>query len=279
MRLFALWLGLLSLILHAPAHAAGKELVVGVQPYQPTRALVVYHEKLAAYLRSTLKRPVRIVTARDERAFGRRMLAGDYELAIAPAHLARLAQLDRGWHPLARYVPDSSVLLLARKDDADFTVASLQGKVLAAHDRLRLVSLITEHWLAGQQLQAERDYRLLETASPASTVHALVSGQADLAAVSLASMAQVHRSDVEQVRVVHEITPLPLLFFVARADMKPDMRAQLQRALLAYQTPQGGRTVAAGKQDLVPMDAYLEQTRQLLQRSALQAQPTQPATR
>ena len=276
MRLFALWLGLL--IFHAPAHATGKELVVGVQPYQPTRALIAYHEKLAAYLRGALKRPVRIVTASDVNVFGRRMLAGDYELALAPAHLARLALQDRGWHPLARYVPDTSVLLLARKNDVDFTIASLQGKVLATHGRLHLSSLVTEQWLSSQQLQAERDYRLLETASPASAVQALVNGQADMAAVSLASMAQVRRSNVEHVRIVHEIAPLPLLFFIARADMKPDMRTHMQRALLGYQTPQGGRPEAADEQDLAAMDAYLDQTRRLLGRTALPVQPAQEVT-
>jgi phosphonate transport system substrate-binding protein len=279
LRIFALWLGLLSLILHAPAHAVGKELVVGVQPYQPTRALIAHHQNLAAHLRKTLKRPVRIVTASDVNAFGQRILAGDYELAIAPAHLARLAQRDYGWHPLARHTPDTSALLLARKDKTDYTVDSLRGKVLATHGRLRLVSLVAEHWLAERDLQAERDYSLLETASPASAVNALIGGQADMATVTLASMAQVRRSDVAQVRIVQEISSLPLLFFVARADMTPDRRAQLQRALLDYPTPQGGGMVTANEQDLASMDNYLEHTHRLLQASALPSQSTQRAPR
>lgn len=279
MRLFALWLGLLSLIPHTSAHAVGKELVVGVQPYQPTRALIAHHQNLATHLRKTLKRPVRIVTANDVNAFGQRILAGDYELAIAPAHLARLAQRNHGWHPLARYTPDTSALLLAHKDNADYTVDSLRGKVLATHGRLRLVSLVSEHWLAERDLQAKRDYSLLEAASPASAVNALITGQADMATVTLASMAQVRRSEVEQVRIVQEITSVPLLFFVARADMTPDRRAQLQHALLDYPTPQGGGMVTANEQDLASMDPYIDQTRRLLQSRALSSQSTQQAAR
>ncbi len=123
MRLFALWLGLLSLTIHVPTHAAGKELVVGVQPYEPTRTLIAEHEKLAVHLRKSLNRPVRLVTAKDATAFGRRILAGDYELVIGAAHLVRLAQQDQGWHPLARYVPDTPVLLLARKKAENDTAA------------------------------------------------------------------------------------------------------------------------------------------------------------
>lgn len=276
MRLLALWLGLILLI--APAHAAGRELVVGVQPYLPTRALIAHHEKLAAHLHDALKQRVRIVTAPDVDTFGRRILAGDYDLALAPAHLALLAVQGQGWQPLARYVPDTAVLLLARSDDIDATPASLRGKTLATHGRLRLSSVVAEHWLAGQQLQTGRDYRTLETASPASAVQALVEGEADMAAVTLASMAQARGSHVEQVRIVHEIAPLPLLVFIARGDMTPAMREKIQRVLLAYQSPQGGRPVAADRQDLAPMEPYLTLTRQLLQRGTL-AEPGRQVAR
>ncbi len=276
MRSLAPWLGLILLI--ASAHAAGRELVVGVQPYLPARALIAYHEKLAAHLHGALKQRVRIVTAPEVDTFGRRILAGDYDLALAPAHLALLAVQDAGWQPLARYVPDTSVLLLARRDDVDATPASLRGRALATHGRLRLSSVVAEHWLAAQQLQAGRDYRRLETASPAGAVQALVEGEADMAAVTLASMAQARRSHVEQVRIVHEVAPLPLLFFIARGDMTPVMREKIQRALLAYQAPQGGRPVAAGRQDLASMEAYLTLTRQLLQGST-EAEPGRQVAR
>jgi len=276
LRLVALWLGLLSLIIHAPAHATGKELVVGVQPYEPTRSLIAQHEKLAAHLRQSLKRPVRLVTAKDASAFGRRILAGDYELAIGSAHLVRLAQQDRGWHPLARYVPDTPVLLLARKEAADFTPAALKGKTLATPGSIRLVSRAADNWLASQNLVAERDYTVLETPSAGSTVHALVSGQADMAIATLASLGQVRGAEVEKLRIVQEITTVPLLVFAARADTLPDMRTQLQRALLAYQTPQGSHPVAVEAHDLALMDVYLDQTRKLLHRSR-PATPTRQA--
>lgn len=276
MRLVALWLGLLSLIIHAPAHAAGKELVVGVQPYEPTRSLIAQHEKLAAHLRQSLKRPVRLVTAKDASAFGRRILAGDYELAIGSAHLVRLAQQDRGWHPLARYVPDTPVLLLARKKAKNDTAASLRGRTLATPGPSRLASLVAEHWLAGQGLLAKRDFSVLETGSPGATVHALVSGKADMAVATLASMRQIRGAEVAQLRIVQEIATVPLLVFAARPDVQPDMRARLQNALLAYQAPQGNQTAAVKEQDLAAMDPYLDQTRRLLKRGT---PPTRQAVR
>lgn len=278
LRLFALWLGLLSLVFQIPAHAAGKALLVGVQPYQPTRSLLAHHEKLAAHLGSALRRPIRIVTAKDVSDFGRHILAGGYDLVIGPGHLVRLAQLDHGWHPLARYVPDTPVLLLARRQAEEHTVATLRGKTLAMPGRNRLASLAAQHWLSGQQLLAGRDYTVLEAASAASAVHAVASGRADLAVATLASMNQVRGAELEQLRIVHEITTVPLLFFAAHPDMPSDMRDALQHALLAYQTPQGGRTATVEKQELAAMDVYLESTRRWLQQGGRNNPSTRQAS-
>lgn len=264
MRLITLWIGLFSLIIHAPTHAIGKELVVGVQPYEPTRMLIAEHEKLAAHLRQSLNRPVRLVTAKDVNAFGRRILAGDYELVIGAAHLVRLAQQDKGWHPLARYLPDTLVLLLARKEAENDAATSLRGRTLALPERSRLVSLMAEHWLAGQGLLAERDFSVLETGSPGATVHALTSGKEDMAVATLASMTQIRGGEVEHLRIVQEISTVPRLVFAAHPGVEPAMRTRLQNALRTYPSPQGHQIAAVNEQELAAMDPYLDQTRRLL---------------
>jgi hypothetical protein len=58
LRLITLWLGVFSLIMHAPAHAVGKERVVGVPSCQPARLLIADYQSLAAHLPGALNRPV-----------------------------------------------------------------------------------------------------------------------------------------------------------------------------------------------------------------------------
>lgn len=263
MRLLFCWLSVFGLMFISSAHAA-RELILGIQPYQPTRALILYHQSLAAHLRQSLKRPVRLVTAKDSLVFGQRILAGEYDLALAPAHLARLAQRDRGWHPLLRYVPDTPVFLLARKSDADATPASLRNKVLAVPDRNMLATLSGERWLAQHQLLAGRDYTILETDGYGGLIHALTSGRADMALGALAGMDPARSSDIQQLRIVKEIAAIPLLVFVARHDIDAPARAALQQALLAYQAPAALRLIPLGAQDLAGMDVYLPLTRQRL---------------
>lgn len=263
MRLLFYWMSAFSLMLAPSSHAAS-ELVVGVLPYQPVRMLIISHTALATHLQQTLKRPVRLVTARDARVFGQRMLAGDYDLALAPAHLARLAQVDRGWHPLVRYVPDTPVLLLARQDDADARPAALQGRVLALADRDLLFALAGERWLAQQGLHADRDYTVLETGSHAGALHALASGRADMALGALGALQQARGGDVRQTRIVRQVGSIPLPVFIARNDVPPRTRESLRRALLAHQAHATPHAVAAGADDLAAMDGYLPLTRQRL---------------
>lgn len=264
MRPYVLPLVLIILLLPGPARAAS-ELILGIQPYQPTRALIAYHQKLAEHLQHLLNRPVRIVTAKDQQAFGQRLLEGDYDVVLAPGHLVRLAQVDHGWHPLARYVPDTPVLLLARRTDTQLTVASLKGRIVALPEPTRLVRLATESWLASHHLVAGRDFQVLEADSVGIAVHAVITGEADVAAATLADVAQVRRSEVEQVRIVQETASVPLLFFAARPTLPALLRATLQDALLRYRTPQGVRAIAVTSQSLAAMDSYLARTRELFE--------------
>lgn len=269
MLLRSLWLALLGLVLVGlalplPAQAGGKELVVGLSPNQPIRTLLAQHEQLAAHLSASLNRPVKLVSAKDNRVFGQRMLMGNYELALAPAHLARLAQRDHGWHPLVRYESDTAVFLLARKADVDITPADLKNKVLAVPDRTMLVTLAGERWLAQQHLLADSDYTVLVTGGYASSINAVANGFADMALGARDAMAQARPEDVRKLKIVKEIAAIPRLVFIARHDMDAPTRTEMQRALLSYVSATASRLTAVGAEDLSAMDVYLPKTQEQL---------------
>ncbi|MCA1978769.1 MAG: phosphate/phosphite/phosphonate ABC transporter substrate-binding protein [Thiobacillus sp.] len=245
----------------AHAHAA-RDFIVGVLPYQGARALVVEHQKLAASLGQTLKRHVRVVTARNARVFGQRMLAGDYDLALAPAHLARLAQAEGGWVPLARYLPDTPAYLLAARDRAGEPLA--KGAVIATPDRAMLLTLVAEGWIARHTRLKPSDYTVLETGGHNAAVQAVQQGRADAAVSMLAATRQVRQEHLDKVRIAHELGPVPLLVFMARGDIPPATRARLQRTLLAYPAPPPLHIAAVDPSALAAMNAYLPRTRELI---------------
>lgn len=264
MRLIKLLAAVVALVTHLPAHAASTELVVGLQPTQPIRTLIARHDALAAHLRRELKRPVRLVSAKNSRVFGQRLLKGDYELALASAHLARLVQLDGVGYPLVRYEPGLPLFLLTRQTDEEPSVAHLKNKVLAVPDDAMLASIAGQHWLAQQHLLPGRDYSVLITGGYASTVHAVASGQADMALGALGGIGQGRPDDVQQLRIVKEIMSIPQLVFVARHDVPAKTRAGFQRALLSLQSSGHERLRVVGKDELAEMDVYLPETRRRL---------------
>ncbi len=261
MHLARLLPALLGFIVHLPAHAIGKELIIGLQPTQPIRALIAQHEPLANHLRQALDRPVRLVSAKNSQIFGQRMMNGNYELALAPAHFARLVQRERGWYPLACYEHPLPVFLLSRQAESESTPVDLKNKILAVPDPAMLVTVASEHWLAQQQLLAGRDYTVLVADGYASTVHALISGQADMAVGALGGIGQARPEEIQQLRIVKEIGSIPRLVFVARHDMTAQQRARLQSALLAFRSPTAEPLSVMGKDDLAEVDAYLPETR------------------
>lgn len=250
------------LVFAAPA-AASKALVVGVLPYQGARALIAEHRDLAAHLRGALKRPVHIVTARNTRVFGQRLLAGDYDLALVPAHFARLAQRDAGGHLLAAHHPDTPVYLMALAS-APAKSAPQAGDTLAVPDRGMLITLATQNWLDSHAALTSRDYRLLEAGSHSAALQALLDGQADYAVTALAALAQIRPGQLDRLRIAHDIGTVPLLIYVARHDLPPATRTQLKAALLKFPVPAPLRMVASDERKLAAMDRYLPATRLLL---------------
>lgn len=259
------WLAACLLMFAAPIRAASP-LVVGVLPYQGARALIAEHRDLSEYLRGALKRPVQIVTARNAQVFGQRLLAGDYDLALAPAHFARLAEREAGWHLLAQLLPDNEVYLLTAVN----TPASRRpqaGDTVAVPDRAMLVTLAAQRWLVSQQALHPRDYTLLDAGSPSAALQAVLDGRADYAVSALTAVRQMRTGHLDRVRIAHEVGRVPLLVYIARPGLPATTRARLKAALLKFPVPAPLRIVAADAHSLAAMDAYLPATRLLLTES------------
>lgn len=255
-------IGLAACLLAAPARAEAP-FVVGVLPYQGVRALVAEYNQLVSALRATLKRPVKLVTAKDVTLFGQRMLSGDYDLAIAPAHLARLVQVERGWQPLIRITPDNVMLLLDVRPEGA-APRPLKGATIATPGHTRFTTIALQRWLAEDMHLAETDYQLLDTGSHLAALQAMLDGRADFVVETLATLAQARTGSLDAVRIAHEIGTIPHLIYIVKPGLpEPDL-TRLRRSLLAFPLRPPVRAVAADEHTLSAMDRYLAATRQLL---------------
>ncbi len=178
--------------LPARASDAPPRLTVGVAPYLSTRALLSVHRPLQLSVQGQLGAQVEMFTASDFRAFYASTVGGDYDLAIMPAHLARLAHSEHGFLPLVRYTSGGRGLVVPRHASTIATVDDV--RVLA--DAGEFPNLV---YVAHPRLAP--DTRANIKAALLRFAHETAAGQRFLADTGFGGLVEVRAQDLRAVDV------------------------------------------------------------------------------
>lgn len=211
-------------------------LVVGILPTLSPRVLIGNYQPFRTYLEQALQRPVEMVTAKNFTVFHQNTMAGHYDLIVTAAHLARLAQVEGRFIPLATYQSTNRALLMTSKAVPLKSVAQLQGGTVATLDRSALIVSQTLLWLVDRQLQLGKDFRLLETSSHNSAAYSVLSGESALAIVSPAGLKQMPPDIQEGLLTFASLPPVPALMWLANPRISSEM-PRLKAVLMGF-TPQ-----------------------------------------
>lgn len=237
----ASWLVLCLLAVASSKVAADEHpLVVGVLPTLSPRVLLGNYQPFRIYLEQALKQPVEMVTAKNFTVFHQNTMAGHYDMVVTAAHLARLAQVEGRFVPLATYQSTNRALLMTSKAAPLKSIAQLRGQTVATLDRYALIASQTVLWLEGKQLQLGKDYRLLETSSHNSAAYSVLSGESALAIVAPAGLKQMPRNIQQGLQTFASLPPLPAVMWLANPRISSEV-PRLKAVLLAFspQLPEG----------------------------------------
>lgn len=127
-------------------------LNVALAPFLSPAALLATFSPLRLHLERSLARPVEMVTARDFRSLMDATRGNQHDLVQLPAHLARLAMLDWGWHHVAAPAESVSVLVAVKDAGPVRAAADLRGRGIAMLDPLSLTATVGRRWLELQGL-------------------------------------------------------------------------------------------------------------------------------
>lgn len=218
-----------------PLRLAAQEapLVVGILPTLSPRVLIGNYQPFRIYLERTLKRPVEMVTATDFTAFHKSTMAGEYDLVITAAHLARLAQIEGRYTPLATYQLANRAMLMTSQSAPLKSTKDLSGATVATLDRSALIVSQTLIWLQDQELQLDKDYKLLVTSSHNSAAYSVLSGESVLAIVSPAGLKQMPADIQGGLQVFATLPPVPALMWLASPRMASAV-PRFKSVLLAF---------------------------------------------
>lgn len=248
-------------------------LQLGVLPNVSARVILQNYRPVRALLERELGRTVEVSTAPDFKNFHARTLAGEYDLVVTAANLARLAMQDADYIALAIYEPPIPAVLVTAKAQPVKSVAELKGKKLALANPQSLVALRGLRWLGEQGLRVGSDFHTTHARNDDSLGQLLTSGEAPLALLSMGEFRQIAEPTRSLLQVFDTIARVP--GFMVLANPRQGAAAGRFKSLLLGlpAQPEGKEFLqVSGVQglrepteaDLQAVDPYLEETRALL---------------
>lgn len=263
----------------ALAHAhERKTLTVGVFPYLSTRIMLQTYEPMRDYLATRLDRPVHIYTAPNYRAYYQKAVAGDFDVALYPPHLAVLAQREAGGVPLARFSRAMHGVFATTTRSPIRALGQLRGAALATPDSLALVTILGLDHLAQLGMSPGRDYVWRPGVSHNSALLQLQRGRVKVALVANSALDQMPPEQRENIRVLGRTVDFPALIIMARPSLPAATREAVRQALLEWhKISDGARAIESLKfadivsinsSELDSFEVYISATRDALSASA-----------
>jgi len=250
--------------------------VVGVPPIHSMRTLAERYEPLRVFLEARLGQPVFLASGTDFIDYHERTLKQTFDLTITPAHLARVAQIDQNFKPVAQFSPDHDALLVTRDDRPLTQAASMRGQALGVIDELAVTVMASQDYLGRAGLEPGKDYKVSIFRNHASVAHAVVTGMARAGVTTTQGLKLMPAETRARLRVHAHIADIPAFVLLARPSAAPEQVTRLHTILMEVARSKTGQDFlkSVANQDLRPVDdaalqrtdAYMKRTRKALAR-------------
>lgn len=254
--------------------AASPELKLGLLPSVSAALVSTQYEPLRRQLEAA-GTPVRLALPSSFRTFARALVSGEFDLAVAAAHFARVAQLDAGWQPLVQFEPRIAAVMVVPASSDMGHPGALRGRCLSYANPGSLVAIAGQRWLASLGLEAGRDYDLNTARTDFGVGRLLLTGDADAAILSAHEMRALPADELARLRVLETFQRLPNFIVVGHPRLGAATLAQLRTRMLALPAePERGAAFARASgvtaivevdaATLRELDAYVDASRRLM---------------
>jgi phosphonate transport system substrate-binding protein len=247
------------------AAAADLPLRIGLAPYLSPAALLMAFRPMREHLERTLARPIEMVTAKDFAALIEATRRGDYDAALLPAHISRLAAADWRFEPLAGVSDPVIVQVLVRAYGPIKSAPDLRGGKVGMLDALALTATVGRQWLQEQGLSSS--VTVIALPSINSAMISLDRGEVQAVVAGASQLLSLPAGTPRTERLLATVRDIPGPVFVAHPRLTPAEVLGLRAALVAY-LPDPARPRATTNAPLQAVTseqlASLEQVRRVL---------------
>ena len=244
------------------AETSAPALKFGVVPYLTARRLATLYEPVRGFFERELSQPVRLLSAPDYATHLDRLRAHEYDLVADSLPIARLAQRELGYLPLARTVAPLQTVLVVASESPIKKLADLRNKTIVVSDRIAALTIVGLRFLRDNGLQPNKDVAVRVAGSHANAIQRVLAGDAVAAIVSQTTLKQIEPALASRVKVMLEL-PQALSAVVYAASPKLATKAKnLSQNLIdfASQDPSGKAFIEAlGHRGLLPVGNEMAQ--------------------
>lgn len=208
------------------AAAAGNKLVIGVLPNIAAPVLSANYLRMKRYLERGNEHTVTIVVPRNFKEFFDSTMRGDYDLAIAAPHFARVAQVDRNMTPLLTYQPQIHGLLITTSESSLKKPHEVRERAVAFANPQSLVAMYGRQWLKQAGLEQGTDYEMRAARTDLGVGRMLLAGDVVAAIMSNGEFRVLPPDELSRLKVVEVFAKIPNFIFMAHPRIE---RARLGR--------------------------------------------------
>ena len=216
------------------APAADGALVIGVLPNVAASLLLPQYEYLRRYLERVGGQKVRIVVPANFKVFFDATMAGEYDLAVAAPHFARVAQQERGMVPLVTYEPRINALMVVPAESTVTGPKDMRERAVAFANPQSLVAMYGVQWLRGQGLEAGKDFEVKAARTDLGVGRMLLSGDAVAAIMSNGEFRALPADESSRLKIGEVFARIPNFITMAHPRLERDKISQLRSQLKAF---------------------------------------------
>ena len=235
----------LSVIANTVSAASVDRYQLGVFPHMSSTHVERKYAPVALALSDLLNKPVRLGTATENKRFRKRVLKGDFDIAMIPP-LDIVPVVDKaGYIPLARRESKAaSVIVLKESDIKD--IADLQGRTLGLPAGTP-VNIILQLTLEDKGFVRNKKIHYKAFNNVQACLHKLLLRKVDACGTASGAAIKMFRKKTDiQVRKVMDTQAFPHMLLVANPKMSLIERKILTRAIIGDdQSVEGQKLVKA----------------------------------
>lgn len=218
----------------ASAAATGNTLVIGVLPNIAAPVLSANYARMKRYLERGNEHTVTIVIPSNFKEFFDSTMRGDYDVAIAAPHFARVAQLDRNMVPLLTYQPQINGLFITASDSSVKEPRDVRERVVAFANPQSLVAMYGRQWLKRAGLEQGSDYEMRGARTDLGVGRMLLTGDVAAAIMSNSEFRVLPPDEVSRLKVVEIFAKIPNFIFMAHPRIERARLARLKTQLQGF---------------------------------------------